>query len=76
MMLAAVGAGGYVGYRGGSALRSAAMPGKKRGAAQSINKQGFRTKIRRPNLHGRVARQGKSIASLQHVLSTKVHFLN
>ena len=45
----------YGAYRVGSRLRSAAMPGKKR-TAQPINKQGFRTKIRRRNLYGQKPR--------------------
>ena len=50
---AAIGAGGYVGYRAGSSVR-AAMPGYKR-KAFGPNRQGFRRKIQRSHL-GKVPR--------------------
>ena len=54
-IVAAVGAGGYVGYTVGNRitnLRCKQMPGTGRPA----NQQGFRRKIRRPHLHGKVHR--------------------
>lgn len=53
MQAVAIGAGGYVGYRAGSALRSAAMPAGRKRTSSAITKQGFRTKIRRRNLYGK-----------------------